>query len=41
MSAGRVHLMYGLAGSGKTTRARELAADGAAVRFTLDEWLLR
>lgn len=41
MAVGRVHLLYGLGGSGKTTLARELVAEGAAVRFTLDEWMLR
>ena len=41
MAAGRVHLLYGLAGSGKTTLARALCADGRAVRFTLDEWMIR
>ena len=41
MAVGRVHLLYGLAGSGKTTLARVLAADGNAVRFTLDEWMIR
>lgn len=41
MAAGHVHLLYGLAGAGKTTLARELSSDGAAVRFTLDEWMLR
>jgi hypothetical protein len=41
MAAGRVHLFYGLAGSGKTTRARALCAEGDAVRFTLDEWMIR
>ena len=41
MAPGRVHLLYGLAGSGKTTLARALSADGQAVRFTLDEWMLR
>ena len=41
MAAGRVHLLYGLAGSGKTTLARVMAADGKAVRFTLDEWMIR
>lgn len=38
---GRVHLLYGLSGSGKTTLARQLCEEGAAVRFTLDEWMLR
>lgn len=41
MRPGRVHLLYGLAGSGKTTLSRELCADGNAVRFTLDEWMIR
>lgn len=41
MRPGRVHLLYGLAGSGKSTLARHLCADGGAVRFTLDEWMLR
>ena len=36
-----VHLLCGLPGSGKTTLARQLAADGMAVRFTLGEWMLR
>lgn len=33
--------MYGLAGSGKTTRARHLQATRPALRFTLDEWMIR
>lgn len=37
----RVHLLVGLPGAGKTTYARRLAADVPAVRFTLDEWMLR
>lgn len=41
MPPGRVHLMYGLSGSGKTTLARALCADSGAVRFTLDEWMIR
>ncbi|QDO88458.1 ATP-binding protein [Ornithinimicrobium ciconiae] len=36
-----MHLLYGLAGSGKTTLSRELSRDGRGVRFTLDEWMLR
>ena len=36
-----MHLLYGLAGSGKTTLARRLAADGRALRLTLDEWMIR
>ncbi len=41
VAAGRVHLLYGLVGSGKTTLARALCAEGRAVRFTLDEWMIR
>lgn len=41
MEVGRVHLLYGLSGSGKSTLARHLCGEGAAVRFTLDEWMLR
>ncbi|WP_163541652.1 AAA family ATPase [Occultella kanbiaonis] len=41
MTIARVHLFYGLAGSGKSTLARALAEGGRAVRFTLDEWMLR
>ena len=41
MTAGRVHLLYGLSGSGKSTLAKQLCDDGAAVRFTLDEWMIR
>nr|WP_297430100.1 ATP-binding protein [uncultured Actinotalea sp.] len=36
-----VHLLAGLNGAGKTTYARRLARTGPAVRFTLDEWMLR
>ncbi|MGI8701098.1 MAG: valine--tRNA ligase [Nocardioidaceae bacterium] len=36
-----VHLMCGLPASGKTTLARRLATERPAVRFTLDEWMLR
>lgn len=35
------HLIAGLPASGKTTLARALAEDRSAVRFTLDEWMLR
>ena len=41
MAVGSVHLFYGLAGSGKTTLARELSSGGCGVRFTLDELMLR
>jgi hypothetical protein len=36
-----VHLMCGLPGSGKTTVARRLEVEQEALRFTLDEWMLR
>lgn len=36
-----VNLFYGLAGSGKTTEARRLQEDHQALRFTLDEWMIR
>ena len=36
-----LHLMCGVPGAGKTTRARELAALLPAVRLTPDEWLLQ
>lgn len=37
----RVHLLCGLNGAGKTTHARHLEAGLPAVRFSLDEWMLR
>ena len=36
-----MHLMCGVPGAGKTTRAKELATLLPAVRFTPDEWLLQ
>jgi predicted kinase len=36
-----LHLMCGLPCAGKTTRARELEREHAAVRLTPDEWLVR
>lgn len=36
-----VHLLAGLNGAGKTTLARLLERELPAVRFTLDEWMLR
>jgi predicted kinase len=33
-----LHLMVGLPGSGKTTRARALAASTGAIRLTPDDW---
>ena len=37
----QVHLLAGLNGAGKTTYARHLEGELPAVRFTLDEWMLR
>jgi predicted kinase len=39
--AANVHLLAGLNGAGKTTHARRLERECPAVRFTLDEWMLR
>jgi predicted kinase len=36
-----VHLLAGLNGAGKSTHARRLERACPAVRFTLDEWMLR
>jgi predicted kinase len=36
-----LHLMVGLPGSGKTTLARKLEAQHAALRLTVDEWHVR
>lgn len=36
-----VHLLCGLPGSGKSTVARQIVEERSAVRFTLDEWMLR
>ncbi|MGA8113890.1 MAG: ATP-binding protein [Actinocatenispora sp.] len=41
MSAPQVHLLCGYPGAGKTTYARRLARQLPAVRFSLDEWMLR
>src|SRR5712671_1332300 len=35
------HLIYGPLGAGKTTLAKRLEQDFAAVRFTPDEWMAR
>lgn len=39
-STAAVHLLCGLVGAGKSTHARQLAAELPAVRFGLDEWML-
>lgn len=36
-----LHLMVGLPGSGKTTLARRIEADHAALRLTVDDWHIR
>ncbi|MDH4170001.1 MAG: AAA family ATPase [Acidimicrobiia bacterium] len=36
-----LHLLCGLPGSGKTTRAKELEAAGQGVRLNADEWVWR
>jgi predicted kinase len=33
-----MHLVHGFLGAGTTTFARELAAERAAIRFSIDEW---
>jgi predicted kinase len=37
---GKLFVTVGLPGSGKTTRAKELAAEHAAIRLTPDEWMI-
>jgi predicted kinase len=39
MADGRLILLCGLPGAGKTTLARQLAGDLGAIRFAPDEWL--
>lgn len=39
-SSARLFVTVGLPGSGKTTRAKELAAEFAAIRLTPDEWMI-
>lgn len=36
-----LHLIHGFVGVGKTTYARQLEKDTAAIRFTHDEWMVR
>ena len=40
-SEATVHLLCGYNGAGKTTYAKRLAETHAAIRFSLDEWMLR
>jgi predicted kinase len=40
MSEARLLLTCGLPAAGKTTLARQLAADRSALRLTQDEWLI-
>ena len=37
--AGRLVIVCGLPGSGKTTLARQLSANGVAVRMSPDDWM--
>lgn len=37
---GKLFVTVGLPGSGKTTRAKELAAEFAAIRLTPDDWMI-
>jgi len=37
---GKLFVTVGLPGSGKTTRAKELASEFAAVRLTPDDWMI-
>jgi predicted kinase len=41
MAKATVHLVCGFLGSGKTTFAKALSAQRAAIRFSVDEWYLR
>jgi predicted kinase len=38
-NSGRMHLILGPVGAGKSTFARQLARQRAALRFSLDEWM--
>jgi predicted kinase len=37
---GKLFVTVGLPGSGKTTRAKELAAEFSAIRLTPDDWMI-
>ncbi len=39
-AAGKLFVMVGMVGAGKTTRARQIAAARRAVRLTPDEWMI-
>ena len=36
-----LHLVHGFVGAGKTTFSRNLEAEIPAIRFTLDEWIVK
>ncbi|MCB9963325.1 MAG: ATP-binding protein [Rhodospirillales bacterium] len=36
----KIYFLHGFCGSGKTTYAKKLEAEGMAVRFSLDEWMV-
>ena len=36
-----LHLIHGFVGAGKTTFSRTLEAEISAIRFTLDEWIIK
>ena len=38
--AGRLFVLVGMVAAGKTTRARQIAAERGAVRLTPDEWMI-
>lgn len=40
MTSPTLHLMVGLPGAGKTTLARRLEVEHAAIRLTKDEWMM-
>src|SRR5688572_27508703 len=40
LDRGQLFVIVGLPGSGKTTRAKELAAELRAIRLTPDDWMI-